>query len=279
MNSEKLDKYSALMSVYKNDKPEFLQIAIDSMLNQTIPPEQFVIVEDGTAGDAIEEIIKKYEKDDKLFTIIRLEENGGLGNALNKGLAVCRNELVARMDADDVSIPERCEKQLERFSQKSELSILGTQIKEFIGNTDNVVSMREVPCAFEEIKVFARRRSPFNHPTVMYKKSEIQKLGGYPTLNRKEDLGLFILAVNSGAYSENLDEVLLFYRTNADNQKRRRTWVNCKEYIQVMYGFYKRGFIGLKDMTYVLCGQISLFIFPISITSQLSKKYLRSKGR
>lgn len=279
MNSEKLDKYSVLMSVYKNDNPEFLQIAIDSMLKQTVPPEQFVIVEDGSVGDDIEEIIRKYEKDDKLFTIVRLEENGGLGNALNNGLAVCRNELVARMDADDVSVSERCEKQLERFSQKSELSILGTQIKEFTGSPDNVVSMREVPCTFEKIKVFARRRSPFNHPTVMYKKSEIQKFGGYPTLNRKEDLGLFILAVNSGAYSENLDEVLLFYRTNADNQKRRRTWVNCKEYIQVMYGFYKKGFISLRDMTYILCGQISLFAFPSSITGQLSKKYLRSRER
>ena len=270
------DKYSVLMSVYRNDDPNFLTVAIESMLNQTIPPEQFVIVEDGIVGDEIEEVVSKYEVNSSLFTIVRLKKNGGLGNALNHGLKVCRNDLVARMDADDISVPERCEKQLIAFANNPDLKILGTQIEEFIGDTSNVISTRRVPTTFEEIKKFARRRSPFNHPTVMYKRGAIEKLGGYPVLNRKEDLGLFISAVNNAYYSENLDESLLFYRTSVENQKRRKTWVNCKEYIEVMYAFFKKKQIGLADLAYVVFGQLMMYIAPSCITTKLSKKFLRT---
>jgi glycosyltransferase involved in cell wall biosynthesis len=197
MNSSILnEKYSVLMSVYEKDDPSFFTVAIESMLNQTVPPEQFVIVEDGIVGVEIENVISKYEKNSSLFSIVRLEKNGGLGNALNHGLKVCRNDLVARMDADDISLPERCEKQLKAFAKNPNLKILGTQMNEFVGAPSNVVSTRLVPISFEEIKKFARRKSPFNHPTVMYRKKAIEEIGGYPILKRKEDLGLFIRAVN-----------------------------------------------------------------------------------
>ena len=276
MNSSILnDKYSVLMAVYEHDDPGILTIAIESMLKQTVPPEQFVIVEDGIVGDEIEEVISKYEKNTSLFSIVRLEKNGGLGNALNQGLKVCRNDLVARMDADDVSVPERCEKQLKAFAKNSDLTILGTQIKEFVGNTSNVVSIRSVPTSFEEIKQFARRRCPFNHPTVMYKKEVVEKLGGYPILKRKEDLELFVRAVNNACYSENLDESLLFYRTSVDNQKRKKTWVNCREYIEVMYASFKKKQIGLADLAYVVVGQLMMFLAPSFIIAILSKRFLR----
>ena len=274
-----MDNYSVLMSVYYKDSPEELKQSIDSMLNQTVRCKQFVIVEDGPLNEELEEVIKYYEgKMPALFEVKRLEKNKGLGNALNEGLKICRNNLVARMDSDDISLPERCEKQLARFESNPQLSILGTQIKEFIRKETNIVSMRRVPCTFEEIRKFARRRSPFNHPTVMYKKNIIERLGGYPVLNRKEDLGLFIQAVNNNVYSENLDEALLLYRTNENNQKRRKTWINCKEYIQVMLGFYKKGYLGWKDLVFVVLGQISLFILPTNFTNILSKKYLREEG-
>lgn len=271
-----IKNYSVLMSVYKNDNSQFLFQAIESMLNQTLCPEQFVIVEDGPVNDDIESVISRYENENRdLFTVVRLKNNGGLGNALNQGLKVCRNELIARMDADDISFPERCELQVNCFKSNCNLCILGAQIYEFVGSTDNIVSSRRVPCSFKDITVFAKRRSPFNHPTVMYKKSVIQELGGYPTLNRKEDLGLFIKAVNENCYSENLDKVLLYYRTSEENQKRRKTWVNCKEYIQVMWGFYRKKYCGTKDILYVIIGQLSMFILPTSLSQRLSKKYLR----
>ena len=274
--TDEMKKYSVLMAVYKNDRPEYLVDAVESMLNQTVPPEQFVIVIDGPIGENLEEIVSKYEADSNLFSIVRLEKNGGLGNALNHGLLACRNDLVARMDADDISFPERCEKQLNAFGKNLDLIILGTQIKEFIGNPSNVVAARLVPTSFESIKKFARRRSPFNHPTVMYRKNAIEKIGGYPTLNRKEDLGLFISAVNKPYYSENLEETLLYYRTSEENQRRRKTWVNCKEYIQVMSVFFKKKEISVFDMAYVVLGQLIMYLVPSFITTKLSRLILRA---
>ena len=276
--SNDLEKYSVLMSVYKNDNAEYLQLAIESMLNQTYPPDQFVIVEDGPICSELESVILKYSKKKPyLFTIVRLKTNGGLGNALNQGLKVCRNELIARMDADDIAKEDRCEKQIDEFKTNPMIGILGTQIDEFIGYPENIVSKRIVPTEHEEIIKFAKRRSPFNHPTVMYRKSVIDNLGGYTAYGRKEDLDLFVRAVNNGIYTKNLDKSLLYYRTSQENLKRRKTWVNCKEYIQIMYKFKKQKYIGMSDFLYVIVGQFVLYLTPNKITHLISDKFLREK--
>lgn len=274
---EKYPDYSVLMSIYKNDKQEFVKDAVDSMLRQTVLPEQIVLVEDGPLLEDVEQLVVCYEKEyPTVFTVIRLEKNGGLGNALNVGMKECRNELIARMDADDISLPKRCEKQLQRFDLCPSLSILGTQVDEFIGEPSHIVSKRTVPVTFEEIKQFSKRRSAFNHPTVMYKKSVITRLGGYTTLCRQEDLVLFVLAVNKGVYAENLGESLLLYRTSVNNQKRRKTWVNCKEYIRVMYAFYKKRYLGSIDLLYVVVGQLTLYLAPLWLVDKLTKRFLRN---
>lgn len=271
-----LSEYSVLMSVYMNDKPEYVKMAVDSMLNQTVSPEQFVIVVDGLISDVLESVIRTYEDTaQSIFTIVRLEQNGGLGNALNQGMKVCRNELVARMDADDISMPDRCEKQVKRFQENPSLCILGGQIEEFIDNPSNIESVRVTPTDFEGILRFAKRRSPFNHVSVMYRKSVIDKLGGYGTFKRKEDLELFIRAVYEGYYSENLSDVLVKVRVGEGAMGRRKSWKNCKEYIDIMKCFYDKGYIGVKDMAYVFFGQMSMFLLPPKITSALSRKYLR----
>lgn len=271
-----MESYSVLMSVYYKDSPDELRQSIDSMLGQTAICNQFVIVEDGLVSNDLNKLIEEYKRlHPNLFTVVKLHKNGGLGNALNEGLKHCRNELIARMDADDISFPDRCMKELQKFDENPDLCIVGTQINEFENSINNVVSVRRVPCDYESIRKFARRRSPFNHPTVMYKKSVIEKLGGYPTLNRKEDLWLFIQAVNSNCYCENLREPLLYYRTSAQNKKRRKTWTNCKEYIQVMFHFYKKGFLGLNDLIYVFMGQMVLFLMPNNVSSWLSNRLLR----
>ena len=262
-----MEKYSVLMSVYYKEKPEYLDLSIKSILCQTIKPDEFIIVEDGPLTNELNEVINRYlNQNTGIFNIIKLKKNGGLGHALNVGI---------RMDSDDISLPERCEKQLEAFKADPELSIVGTQIDEFIDNPDNVVSSRIVPTDNDGIIRFARRRSPFNHPTVMYRKSDLLRLKGYQTSGRKEDLDLFIRMVNNGCKAINLNEALLLYRSNEDNLKRRKTWRNCSEYIQIMFGFYRKGYCGLIDLLYVTFGQLALFITPTGITKIINKKFLR----
>lgn len=271
-----MEKYSVLMSVYCKEKPEYFKMSVDSMLKQTISPDEIVIVEDGPLTKELYDVIDNYQKKyPAVFTIVKLEKNSGLGAALNEGLKKCRNELVARMDTDDISCPERCEKQLIKFENTPNLDMLGTQIKEFIDSPENTVSARIVPITHEDILVFARRRSPFNHPTVMYKKSKVLELGGYKEFGRKEDLDLFISMVNENSYAANLDEALLLYRSNADNFKRRRTWINCSEYIKIMWSFYRKGYSGVFDIIYVICGQLAMYFIPSCFLKKLSNKYLR----
>lgn len=272
-----LPPYSVLMAVYKKDNPEYLEIAIKSMLEQTISPDELVLVEDGPLTKELDRSIADLQKQNEHIRIIALPQNRGLGHALNCGLKECSHELVARMDADDISLSERCEKQLCRFAANPDLVILGTQLDEFIGSSDNIISSRKVPVFKDDIGKFARKRSPFNHPTVMYKKSIILKYGGYKPLRRKEDLDLFLRIVFDGCYVENLPDSLLLYRTDENNLKRRKSWVNCKENIAVMYDFYKKGQIGITDMLYVVVGQMTMFLTPEPIAEMLSARFLRQE--
>jgi len=249
------------------------------MLAQTVLPEQFVIVEDGPLTIELDSVIEEYEsKDPALFTIIRLPENVGLGRALDEGLKVCRNNLVARMDSDDISLPERCEKELNLFETDPELSLVGTNIDEFYDDPNVIKMSRKVPSEYKEIKKKIARITPFNHPTVMFKKSEVSRCGGYGKMRRKQDRDLFSRMINMGCKATNIDESLLLFRSNADNYKRRKSWSYCKSTIDVTIEIWKRGHCSLSDVLYVIIGQMVLFILPMPIMKMVSDKLLRSKA-
>lgn len=268
-----MEKYSFLMSVYAKENPEYLHESIESMLSQTVAPDEIVIVEDGPLTPELEHEIELFSKDNSsLFTIIPLPVNGGLGNALNIGLHRCRNNLVARMDSDDISFPNRCELQLQVFENNPTLSIVGGQIKEFINDdVNNIVRSRSVPTNFNDIIDFSKRRSPFNHPTVMYKRDDILSVGGYPSSGRKEDLDLFLLLLSSGFTATNLKDYVLFYRTSRANQERRTNWNNCREYIKIIKKYYKRKYCSLWDLIVVCVGQVVFHFSPKSIKGILNK--------
>ena len=166
------------MSLYIKEKPEYLDLAIKSMIEQTVKPDQIVIVKDGQITPELEAVLNKYNSEyPGLFDIVGYEKNRGLGLALNYGLEHCRNELVARMDTDDISKPNRCEKQLQAFDDDDSLDIVGGNINEFIGDVNNVVSKRNVPKNNGDIKEYMKKRCAFNHMTVMFKKSSVEDAG------------------------------------------------------------------------------------------------------
>lgn len=265
------------MSVYAKDKPGYLELAIDSMLRQTIPPEQFVIVVDGVVPDEIGKVIVEHEKDKALFTVLWLKENKGLANALNKGLKVCRNEFVARMDADDISLPNRCKKELEYFEKNKDLVICGCNINEFYEDISNIKASRIVPAEYKSIMKFMRKRQPFNHPTVMYKKSCVLDCGGYSLLRRKEDFDLFSRMLKKGYYALNIDESLYLYRVNENNYKRRKSWINTKSAIYVYTLHFKRKGCTLIDF-FIICGaEILFFIMPVRVVKIISDNLLRER--
>ena len=157
------------------------------------------------------------------------------------------------------------------------LSLAGTNVDEFYDEPENIVSSRKVPSDYESIKKFIRRRSPFNHPTVMFKKSEVIRCGGYGKMKRKQDLDLFSRMLNMDCYALNLDESLLLFRSNADNYKRRKSWEYCKSYIDVAKENYKRGYCSKLDLAYVTAGQLFLHYSPMWLMKYTSDKLLRKK--
>ena len=271
-----MEKYSVLMSLYKKEKPEYLKLAIESMIGQTVMPDEIVIVKDGPLTDELEEVISAFkEKYPKLFTIVTSKENIGLGRALNLGLNSCRNELVARMDTDDISKSDRCEKQIMEFERNPNLDLLGSSVDEFYSIPDEVVSRRVVPVEHKDIYEFAKRRSAFNHPAVMYKKSKVLSVGGYGDLRRNQDVDLFGRMLFSGCIAGNIEESLLYFRSNDDLAKRRKSWENTKSYIDTIKKFWKMGYASFVDYVMIAVAQTGMFLMPVKLQHWVYKHFLR----
>ncbi len=269
--SAESEKYSVLMSLYKKEKPEYLSMALDSMLNQTVKPDEIVLVEDGPLTKELYDVLERYP----MLHRVKNETNLGLGLALNVGLKECRNELVARMDTDDCSKPERCEKQLARFYEKPYLAIVGSHIDEFVGNPSNVISRRVVPTTSEEIYNFAKRRSAFNHPAVMYSKTAVLENNGYADLKRNQDVDLFGRMLFAGYKAENIDEALLWFRSSDELAKRRKSWQNTWSYIATIRKFWKIGYSSFVDYATIGIAQTGMYLMPVKLQNFIYKKFLR----
>ena len=180
--------YSVLMSVYYKENDVFLKEAMDSIWNQTEPTNDFVLVCDGPLNERLDHVIHIMEQaHSHVLHVIRLKENVGLGKALNIGLQHCKNDLVARMDSDDISRSDRCKKQIDLFQSHPELSICSGIIEEFTNNPNEIDSLRVPPEKQTEILSFQKKRNPFNHPCVMYQKKAVNKAGGYQDFYLLED--------------------------------------------------------------------------------------------
>lgn len=237
--------YSVLMSVYHKEKPEYLKQAIASIQAQTLPTDDFVLVCDGPLNDALDAVIaKKQQEMGKTLNVVRLAKNGGLGNALNEGIKHCKNELVARMDSDDIAYQDRCEKQIAVFYKHSEVSICSGIVEEFTSTPDVVDAKRVPPEAHEEIVEFAKKRNPFNHPCVMYKKSVVEAVGSYQDFYLLEDYYLWLRMLMAGYQGYNIQEPLLHMRAGSDMYLRRAGWKYAKTQVKLFKFMKEQGFIG-----------------------------------
>lgn len=272
-------KYSVLMSVYRKEKPENLKSSVESMVKQTVRPSQIVVVKDGPLTDELENVLNEFvQSNPDVFNIIKLDSNVGLAQALNIGLQCCKYSLVARMDSDDISKPDRCEKQLLEFIANPNLSIVGTNIDEFDEDIHQILCTRKVPEQYEDIFQYIHRRSPFNHVTVMYKKEDVLRCGNYQ-IRWKEDLDLFFRMLNNGCRAKNIQESLVLVRVNQDGIRRRKSWDYCGSFIKVAYINYKRKYLKLFDFLFIAGTQIAIYIMPINLYQWLLFNVLREKSK
>lgn len=245
MSAFEYKEYSVLMSVYHKERPEYLKQAIESIQVQSLSTNDFVLVCDGPLNDELDAVIqtKQLEMGENL-NVVRLAKNGGLGNALNEGIKHCKNELVARMDSDDIAYPDRCEKQIAVFNTHSEVSICSGIVEEFTTDPNTVDTRRVPPETNAEIIEFAKKRSPFNHPCVMYKKSAVKAVGSYQDFYLLEDYYLWLRILMAGYQSYNIQEPLLHMRAGSDMYKRRAGWKYAKTQAKLFKFMKQQGFIG-----------------------------------
>lgn len=270
-------KYSVLMTVYKNDNAGFFKASIMSMINQTKKPDEIVIVKDGPIPQSLQSVIDEVTSNSVEIVELQLENNVGLGLALNEGIKIVRNELIARMDADDISLPNRCEVQIEEFMKDASLDIVGSSVLEFEGSVDNIMGKRSVPITNEEIYKYCKRRDPFNHPVVMYRKSKLEQVGGYGNYRKNQDTDLWIKLLHAGCKAKNIDQSLLYFRFDKNTYKKRKNWLNTKLLIKIRYNAYKMGFCSIVDFLTVAFAQLAIFIMPICFQRFIYQKVLRKK--
>lgn len=273
-------KFSVLISIYYKEIPRYLDRALQSVTDdQALKPNEIVLVKDGSLTKELDKVIEKFEnKYPALFKIVALEKNYGLGKALNIGLQNCTYELVARMDGDDISKPERFKKQIEVFKENPKLDILGSWIDEFVEENEEVRkrSVRKVPETNEEIYQKLKSICAFNHPTVMYKKNKIIEVGNYLQEFALEDYYLWVRLALSGARMYNIQESLLNFRVTKGTSKRRGGLKLLKSDIKFQNKLYELSFIGRIELIKNIIKYTIYRVLPNFLREYIQKKSYRN---
>ena len=270
------NSYSVLMSVYHKEKAEYLKQAMDSIWSQTIPTDDFVLVCDGPLNAELDTVIENMQAAHPgTLNVVRLEKNRGLGNALNIGIKECKHELVARMDSDDISRADRCERQLKVFQTHPDVSVVSGIVEEFTSVTDQIEARRVLPETQDQILAFAKKRNPFNHPCVMYKKSAVETTGGYQDFYLLEDYYLWIRMLQKGSTGYNLQEPLLWMRAGSDMYKRRAGWKYAKSQKALFKYMKDSGFISEGQYMKSTITRTASSLMPNGLREFAYKKVLR----
>ena len=265
--------FSVLMSVYQKDNAIWLKEALDSIFTQIVKPKEVVVVCDGPLTKELESVLSQYTGK---IVLHRLVKNSGLGEALRQGVEKCSCPLIARMDSDDISLPDRFEKQLTYFEKHPNTAILSGWIQEIDGKSLKSVAIRELPITDKEIKKFIKTRSPFNHMTVMYKKSAVLEAGNYQPFHLMEDYYLWARMAAKGYEMANLPDILLYARVDAAMYGRR----GGLKYFKSNYAMSKKlrelGLISLPTFLFNtavrFCVQV---LMPNSVRGYFYRKVLR----
>lgn len=269
-------KYSVLMSVYKNDKSDFFNQSVGSMVKQTLPFFDFVLVCDGPLGEELDNDIRAWQRILKTrLQVVRLKDNHGLGYALNAGLLRCKCNTIVRMDADDISRPNRCEMQLKKMFAE-QLDIVGGAIEEFDKSPGDMKIYRCPPLSQNSIKQWAKKRNPFNHMSVVFDKCSVNKAGGYETFYWMEDYWLWVRMIANGCSCANIPDVVVDVRTGNGMYRRRSGMAYIKSQIKFYQRLKKLKMINFWQQYYISMARIIMSLLPEKILKILYKNLLRT---
>lgn len=268
--------FSALMSVYIREQSGLLDKALRSILiEQTLKPTELILVEDGPLTEELYAVIEKYRLLFPAFKSVRLPQNQGLGIALNTGLEHCRYEWVARMDSDDISMPHRFETQLAYIDSHPETDVVGCALSEFDKDEHQVNAIKRCP---EKIDSYIKFRSPLNHATVFFRKSSVQKAGGYQHCHFMEDYHLWIRMYAAGMTLTSIPESLYLCKMDPNTQKRRggKRYVRSEATIQTL--LLKKHIISLPRYCANIVIRCGARILPGGMRAFIYRLFLRNSA-
>lgn len=248
---------------------------MDSIFTQTTCPDEVILVEDGPLGSDLNDIISEYSAKYPTLKIIPLPTNQGLGKALNEGLKHCSYDIVARMDTDDIAKPDRFEKQLAVFEKYLDIDVVGAWIDEFEDDISEVKSVRKLPELPDDIRQFAKRRNPINHPVVMFRKSAVLAAGGYQHFPLFEDYYLWIRMLMNGAKFYNIQESLLYFRFSPEMFRRRGGWRYVISELHFLQKMRQMHFISFSEFMQNLFVRFSIRLIPNSLRAIIYTKLIR----
>jgi glycosyltransferase involved in cell wall biosynthesis len=267
-------KLSVLMSVYRNESAEFLRCSLDSLTTQTVQADEIVVVKDGPLGDGLDGAIDSFRWRLPLATL-RMDHQVGLGRALREGLVRCQTELVARMDSDDICLPDRFEKQLSFLALHPEIAVVGGAIAEFNCKPTEIETIRRMPSGGEQLGHVARFRNPLNHMTVIFRKASVLAAGNYEPYAGFEDYELWARMLMRGYRLHNLDDILVLVRCGNGMQRRRGGLGYLKKEIQFQRRLEQLGFVSRRQFLFNLITRAPVRMLPSRIRSQLYHTILR----
>ncbi|WP_303032221.1 glycosyltransferase [uncultured Duncaniella sp.] len=268
--------FSVAICVYHRDSTELFRLAVESVTKyQSKKPSEVIIVVDGPIHGDLDDYVSSLEKD-RLFKVVRLPENLGHAGARQAGLMAASNNLVAIMDADDISVPDRFEKQIKAYEENPHIAVIGGQINEFIGSQDNIVGTRIVPIADADIKKYLKGRCPMNLVTVMFRKDYVQAVGGYQEWFCEEDYYLWIRLAKAGYTFKNLPDNLVNVRVGDEMYRRRGGWKYFKSEAGLQGYMLKHGVISLPRYCFNVLGRFAIQVaMPNKLRGFIFQKLFR----
>ena len=266
--------YSVLMSVYQKEKPEYLAQALDSVIDQTLAPDEILLMEDGPLTEALYQLIDEYKNKCPQLVIFQFEENVQLGRALAKGVELCSNELIARMDTDDIAVRDRFEQQYAYMIAHEDVAVCGGWMEEF--NDEGTYSkIKMMPESSEDLRRYARYRNPLNHMTVMFRKTAVLAAGNYTHFPLLEDYRLWSCMLASDARFYNLPTVLVRMRNNDGVYDRRGGVAYFKQYRKLRKEQRKLGLLTPQEYVLALGLTAGMTLQPAFLRKIMYRRVLR----
>jgi len=274
-----MQDFSVLMSVYCRENPSFFRAALESVFDQTILPKELVLIKDGPLNTELDIVIEDFKVQyPKVFKIISLPINKGLGNALSIGVLECSNDIIARMDSDDLCVSNRFEKQFQILNKNSEIDLVGSNVEEFNIEPGDLKRYRKMPEGGKNLLKYSRFRNPVNHPTVMFRKKKVLEAGNYNgDILLFEDFSLFIRMLAKGNTFYNIQECLLFFRTGIGIEviKRRSGLFYIKNEWKFSKLALKIGSLNVFEWLFYVTTKLPLRLLPPKIILYVYNKFLR----